>query len=116
MRRGEKMTCHPTDPRMSDVVDEGYSDFRPAPEGAETRECAGALIVAQREMMVLQQEFASDVRLYRRGRPKGLTREGILSVVSRAMFGGTILGGLPMAKPNLNEPDVGHPALPWELR
>lgn len=30
LRRGARMSCHPTDPRMADVVEDGYAGFSPA--------------------------------------------------------------------------------------
>lgn len=107
LRRGDSMTCHPTDP--TNPVPEGMA---PAPEHATTHECAGALILQQRELMYLQS--APDLKSYRRSRPSGLTVEGIQELISRALFGGVpMIGGRKMAEPDLNEP-VSHDALgPW---
>lgn len=109
MRRGEAMTCHPTDP--NNPIPEGA---RPVPEGTTTHECAGALVLQQREAMVLQEVYGSDLRAYRRARPRGLTRDGIAEIVSRFLFAGTPFGGLPMAKPDLNEP-CSVDGLDWPL-
>jgi hypothetical protein len=49
-------------------------------------------------------------RLYRQRYPRGLTRGGIVAVVERAMFGGIpLIGGLQMARPDLNEPGISAP-------
>lgn len=111
LRRGESMSCHPTDP--SNPLPPG---FEPLPDGVETHECTGGLIVQQREMMAFQCECRSDLKTYRAQRSSGMTREGLLSLVERAMFGGTCFGGTAMSKPDLNEPDVQHPRLPWPPR
>jgi hypothetical protein len=112
MRRGEDMSCHPTDPR--NPVPDGA---RPAPEGSTTLECAGSLILKQREVMHFQQ-LAEDhpgedpFKLYRQAHPRGLTRDGLWAVVSRAMFGGVpVIGGLAMTRPDLNEPGISAPGL-----
>lgn len=105
MRRGEHMSCHPTD--ESNPLPDGT---RPVPAGTQVRECAGALILQQREAMVL--DFLGDFKKYREARPNGLTRAGLAETISRYFFGGTPFGGLPMAKPDLNEP-VGHDPLTW---
>lgn len=110
LRRGDGMTCHPTDPL--NPIPEGA---RAVPENATTHECAGALILQQRELMYLQDE--PDLQTYRRNRPLGLTRAGIAEMISRALFGGLpIVGGRAMSKPDLNE-KVSHPPLgEWEPR
>ena len=110
MRRGENMTCHPTDP-ANPVPD----STRPAPDDATTLECAGSLILKQREFMRFQRLALANpgedtFRLYRQRYPRGLTRGGILAVVERAMFGGIpLIGGLAMARPDLNEPGISAP-------
>lgn len=115
-RDGESMSCHPTDP--NNEVPEGT---KPVPEGTATRECAGLLILQQREVMRFQAACKEadaagkkdGLQRYRKAHPGGLLRGGILAVVERAMFGGTVLGGLKMAKPDLNLP-VSHDDLkPW---
>src|ERR1043165_821080 len=53
MRRGERMSCHPTDPRIGiEHPGEGPAGFRPAPEEAEPRECAGAVAPVRRELLI----------------------------------------------------------------
>jgi hypothetical protein len=111
LRRGERMTCHPTDPRMAEFT--GY-------EGTEnshcTRECTGSLVLVQREFMRLQASIkahaARGLKLYRQAHPAGLTTDGARCTLARAMF--CYPGELPMAKPNLNQPGIGHqPLAPW---
>lgn len=116
LRRGEDMSCHPTDPR--NPVPAGT---RPVPEKATTLECAGSLILKQRELkrfqrLVLDNPGGDPFKLYRQQHPRGLTRAGLLAVVQRAMFGGMpVIGGLEMTRPNLNEPGVSGPDLPdWD--
>jgi hypothetical protein len=111
LRRGESMSCHPTDP-TNPVSDKAVAaGYRPAPDSAEVRECVGAAILQQREVHLLGE--ALDLPTYRKARPRGLTREGLAQLVARLAFGGTILGGPAMARPDLNHPDVGHQAVPW---
>jgi len=105
LRRGEDMSCHPTDPR--NPVPDGW---RPAPPDSVTRECAGSLILKQREVHLLQERYGSDPKRYRRGRPFALTTQGIVAVVNRVIFGG-VLGTAPMTLCDLNEPGVGYPPL-----
>jgi hypothetical protein len=103
LRRGESMTCHMTDP--TNPVPEGY---KTVPETATTHECAGALILQQREFMKFQNECGGDLKDYRKRWPRGLTREGIMEIVNRHLYGGVpMMGYKPMSTPNLNEP-VSH--------
>lgn len=117
MRRGEAMTCHPTDP--NNPVPDGV---KPAPENAQTIECAGALILQQRELRrfeaicrELPEGDTGALKLYRKAHPRGLTREGLILMAQRIMFGGTPLSTRPsMPFTDLDQP-VGHPDLvPWE--
>jgi hypothetical protein len=115
LRQGENMTCHPTDP--SNPVPEGHPCV---PEGAQTLECSGALILQQRELMrfqaVAHQVAAGTLKgrafaLYRKLHPGGMTLAGLGSLVERAVFGGVF--GVQMSKPDLRA-EVGHDALaPW---
>lgn len=115
-RDGEKMSCHPTDP--DNEVPEGAS---PVPKEAKTRECAGLLILQQREAMRFQvackeadaEKKHDGLKRYRKAHPGGLLRSGVRVIVERSMFSGTVLGGLKMAKPDLNAL-VSHDDLtPW---
>jgi hypothetical protein len=105
LRRGEDMSCHPTDPS------------NPASADATTLECAGSLILKQREFMRFQRIAEENpgedaLGLYRRRHPRGLTRGGLLAVVERALLGGTPLIGAPeMTRPDLNEPGISAPNL-----
>lgn len=111
MRAGARMSCHPTDPRMAEF--EGYEALA---DREVTRECAGSLVLVQREWMVFQGMAIADpkgktLQQYRRARPNGLTREGLISVMERAMCGGTILNPVAMARPDLGDEEVGYPAI-----
>lgn len=104
------MSCHPTDP--ANRVPAGT---KPVPGDATTLECAGSLILKQREFMRFQR-LAQDhpgedpFKLYRQQYPRGLTRDGLLTVVERAMFGGIpLVGGLEMTRPDLNDPGISAP-------
>jgi hypothetical protein len=114
LRRGEDMSCHPTDPRNEVSEAAQAAGYRPAPERAEARECVGAWVLKQREVQIFQ-DLDGDLARYRAERPRGLTRVGILAAVSRIIFGGTFLGGPQVGRPNLNAP-VGHDGLPWTPR
>ncbi len=114
LRRGRDMTCHPTDDRMNEFP------WRPVPDGATPHECAGALILKQREFMKFQRlclaHPKSNLRDYRKANPAGLTRDALADVAARHLFGGVpIVGGLPMAKVNLNDAEIGYPPLPWDF-
>lgn len=114
LRRGELMSCHPTDPGNPVSERAQAVGYRPAPEHSQVRECTGALVIQQREFMLLQDGYNADLKRYRRERPKGMTKEGLWSLIERAVFGGTPIGGHAMARPDLNQPDVGVPWLAWD--
>lgn len=115
LRTGENMSCHPTDP--TNPVPAGHAC---APEGAQTLECAGALVLQQRELMRFQavaKEFDAGTlkgrafAFYRKLYPGGMTLAGLGSLVQRAVFGGVF--GVAMSRPDLRA-EVGHDALkPW---
>jgi hypothetical protein len=118
LRDGERMTCHPTDPTMDEF--EGYEATA---EREVTHECAGALILIQREIMRFsdaakeaEAEGAKDgLRRYRSRFPRGLTKNGIAAHLWNAMVAGPT--HLTAARPNLNEPGIGHPDIPeWTPR
>lgn len=110
LRRGDPMTCHPTDPENPVPL-----GTRAVPETVQTKECAGAIILQQREVWYWQHLFKGDFQVYRKARPFGLTRDGLAAMVSRLIFGGVpVVGGPAISRPNLNEP-VSHPPLGvWE--
>lgn len=109
LRRGDMMTCHATDP--TNPVPDGY---RAVPAGTTTRECTGALIVQQREVMRLQAhlEAGGTIGSYRRASPMGLTKAGAIEIVGNALI--TYPGQTQRIKPDLNTPGVGHPDLTWD--
>lgn len=114
LRRGVRMTCHPTDPRMVD-----YEGYEKTAEVSSTHECMGALILVQREVMRFQgcceARQRDSFKRYRLKSPKGMTRVGLAEVVQRYLFGGTPFDSLKMAQPDLNMEGIGHPDLPdWE--
>lgn len=114
LRTGDGMTCHPTDP--ANTVSEAAQalGYRPAPEGSRPRQCAGAVILQQREAMAL--DAMADIKAYRRARPGGMTVDGLWAVVSGAIFAGTPLGPEKLALPDLNAPvSVPTTDLPWPL-
>lgn len=118
LRRGEAMSCHPTDVNNPVTPEDEAAGHRPAPEGMEVRECAGAVILCQREVMVFQEiakhyKPGASMREYRRLRSRGLTLDGLGEIVSRVLFSGTPLTSGDMSKPDLNHDDVRHPDLSW---
>lgn len=66
--------------------------------------------------MTLQERYSADIAAYRAARPKGLTRRGVLAVLERAVFGGSVLHASVMTRPDLSNAEVGHPALHWAGR
>lgn len=119
LRRGEAMSCHPTDP--GNPVPEGW---KVVPADRVPHECAGALVLMQREVMNFSAIVKADpersdaLQVYRRLHSKGLTRDGLAEIVSREAFRGVpLLGGVDMTKPNLNDVEMGYPPLGiWEVR
>lgn len=112
LRRGERMSCHPTDPRMADEV--GPASFRPAPDGTKPKECTGALIVVHREFMRMQEQVLErgTLRDYIRERPFGLTATGVHRIIDDELLGGRLtvaLGGKRAPKPDLRDPAIGYP-------
>ena len=115
--RAPGMTCHPTDPRMAEF--EGYEATA---DRELMRECAGALTLMWREVMHFQ-EIAKEaergelmtnaLREYRRRFPHGLTRRGLVEVVTRFTFGGTPFARATPGVDNIlvNDPEVGYPPL-----
>jgi hypothetical protein len=112
LRSGARMSCHPTDPRMAE-----FAGYEALADRESTNECSGALVIVQREFMVFQDlahanpESKKVLQLYRKQRPNGMTREGLIALAERAMLGGTILNPIAMSKPNLADAEIGYPAV-----
>jgi hypothetical protein len=115
IRNGEPQSCHPTDPCNPVSAEAEAAGYRKAPAGSQVLECRGAVILAQRELHLLSEDYGGDFRAYRRERPHGLTRDGLRSLLARLMFGGVpLVGGVRMARPNLNAKGVQYlDKLPW---
>lgn len=109
LRRGESMSCHPTDPTNPVSEKALAAGAIVAKEGATPRECAGALILQQREIMVYQ----DDPKGYAKARSRGLTKAGLRTIVERMILGP--LSGDIMSKPDLNA-EVSMDDLPWAKR
>lgn len=117
LRQGDPMTCHPTDPE--NPLPPG---FNPPAEGVKTTECAGALTLQQREVTHFQDICKEDprgnaLRTYKQRHPGGMTRNGLMAVVERELFGGVpLLGcGSKMTRPNLNDREIGYEPLRWHF-
>jgi len=112
LRRGAQMSCHPTDPRMAE-----FAGYEALADRIVTNECTGALVIMQREFMVYQgiteanPQSKKTLQMYRKQRPNGLTREGLIVLVERALLGGTILSPVKMARPDLGDKEIGYPAI-----
>jgi hypothetical protein len=117
LRAGERMTCHPTDPQMAEF--DGYENTA---DRAQTRECAGALVVIQRELIRLdtatraarvegRQDGVADYRAI--VGEHALTVDGAAAHVFAMMAGSTPLcGGVAVRLVDLNERGIGIPGLP----
>lgn len=70
-------------------------------------------MLQQREFMLLQHQYGADLRRYLAARPRGLTRRGVVALLERALYGGTVLDAVQMRAMDLVNPDLGHPALTW---
>lgn len=112
LRAGARMSCHETDPRMAEF--EGYEALV---DREVTHECAGALVLVQREWMLFQGMCEADpkgkrtLQQYRRARPNGLVREGLIALMERAMLGGSVLNPVAMSLPNLGDEEIGYLAI-----
>ena len=105
LRHGERMTCHPTDPRMAD-----YEGAPTPKDGARLHECTGAVILQQLEIERFQRDPDGYVH-----RSPAMTKRGLFTVVQRLMFGATPFGDGSTATPNLNDDDVQYEPLGrWE--
>lgn len=112
IRQGERMTCHPTDHANPPTL-----DGRRAPETIQTRECAGALILVQREITLAQELRDPLFKRYRRNRPHGLSLTGLRKHIERIIFGGRWPGMKPVGRPDLNDTDVQYEPLgEWRAR
>lgn len=118
LREGARMSCHPTDPRMAEFA--GYESLA---DRDVTHECAGALTLQQREMMKFQAiaeanpKSKKTLQEYKKQHPKGLTRNGLVSLVERSVFGGTGLDSVRMSTPDLNDVEIGYDVLgEWQIR
>ena len=105
LRTGEApgMTCHPTDPD-----NERPEDWKEVPKEAKTKECAGALLLIQRELDL----FKKDIKAYAKGRMrKGLSKYGVAWWgISRCSLAGTPFGGSHMPKID-EDPDIQYEPL-----
>lgn len=121
LRQGVGMTCHSTDPANPVSEAQAAAGFGKKGDGA-TRECAGAVILQQREVMIFQAICKErdavgkndGFAVYRRARPRGLTRDGLANVVADFLFQNTPLGR-DHGQPNLAIDAVGYPPVAgWE--
>jgi len=111
LRTGEApgMTCHPTDP------DNPPSDAgAQAPEDAQTKECYGSVLLVVRELKVAEGLHAEHqertAQVYRKVRPKGLTRAGIAHWIFRFAVNAPFLtGGPPLPSTFTEDADIQHP-------
>lgn len=118
MRRGERMTCHPTDPDNPANPVNGAC----AKPGGVTEECRGAMVLVQRELERFQTiakedegDTAGALRRYKAENPRGLTRDGLFAHLSSMAF--AFPGEIKPAAVNLNETSVSLEGLvPWEPR
>jgi hypothetical protein len=106
LRTGEApgMSCHPTD-----TDNEVPAGGKTVPEGMAKRECAGALLLVQRELKLLETDPKGYLKA--RGR-RGLSREGVAWwALSRCQLANTPLGG-PSMPVIPEDADVGYPLEP----
>jgi hypothetical protein len=108
LRDGARMSCHPTDPRMAE-----FAGYEALADREIMHECAGALTLQQREFMKFQAIDGGrrSLQIYKRENPKGLTRYGLIALLERATFGGSILDRVAMARPDLGDVEIGYPLL-----
>ena len=105
VKRGEIMTCHPTDHTMR------QANGKFIDQDVQTRECTGSVILQQREMQTLQ-DVSHHIKVYRQTRRFGLTRIGIETIITRLLYARVPLADVvPMGKPNLNDSDVQYAPL-----
>lgn len=94
-----------------------FAGYEALAEREITHECAGALVLQQREFMKFQEIASRDLasktmlRDYQRAHPKGLTRYGLIALIERATFGGSVLDPTAMAAPELDDNEIGYALL-----
>lgn len=117
LRNGVRMSCHPTDPRMA-----SFEGYEACADQTKTSECTGGLILQQREFSIftavckkLSPGSKDGLKVYKQVRPKGLARNGLIEVMSRQTFSGTGLTGTEMAKPDLDDEEIGYERVPWTV-
>jgi hypothetical protein len=108
LRRGDAMSCHPTDPTNPVSAKAREQGAIVAKEESTPKECVGAVVLQQREVMC----FQADHKGYFKTRKNGMTKRGLAVIVERVLMGG-VLGTPAMLKPDLNAP-VGHDGLSWD--
>jgi len=106
LRRGERMSCHPTDPRMNHEEHVCPKGYKPAQDGNTPKECMGGLILQQREVTLAQE--LENPNSYFKERPQGMTRRGIGRFIERAVFGDAIG---PMPRPNIADKSIYYEPL-----
>lgn len=116
VRDGEPMGCHPTQADNHVSEEAQAAGYRPAPAGAKTLECVGAVVAAQRELQIMYDEYGGDWQAYHRARPNGLTKVGAAEVTARLLLGGSPFAAA-MPRPDLNHADLeGVPGNDWPDR
>lgn len=111
MRRGERMTCHPTD--TANPLPPG---FDPVPEHVEVHECGGSLILKQREFMRAQAVLIRTKSFtgYRQANSRGITRAAMMKMIASELPApiGTATDDCPAPRHmNLLDDDIGHDAV-----
>lgn len=97
LREGERMTCHPTDPKNPAAT----AGPAAAPDGADFHECAGAHAILQREL-VLYEEVGCDYDAYVAAtEAPAVTLVGLASYAEWVTFIGTSWGS-PVPVPALD--------------
>lgn len=103
------MTCHPTDPDNPVSAQADAEGYRPAPDGSETRECAGAIILQQRELMRYQEvvEAGGSFADYKRGNPGAMTKGALAAFLTRCVM--TWPGEIPVRRDHDLRTPVSRP-------
>ena len=111
LRKGDAMSCHPTDPSHPDHVACG------AKPGSKPHECAGSVILILRELTRIAAEGdgkmigPEEIDAYWEKRKKGLDRDGLLFwLVSRMTHGGVpFLGGDVLPEVEVDDARISLP-------